>query len=365
MKRFFEEILSSIVIFIIFFILTKPIHSKRNNHNKDLDNGEQGLSLWINEQQLKVLSGYAFRVYAIHNSCVNIDLRDPNFSQKLPTIPSEVNSVNFTWTSGGKKYNYNFDRLESSDKNILKPPTVSIKTKGRIPKRQKDFSIFLPCTGNLSGVAAFGIGLLIQDRHGKQLPGTPLRLTFNKECAHRGPDPECDKKCNSNGHCNPEKVCQCKNGYMGQYCQTALCYPQCMNGGSCVAPNVCSCPPGYQGKHCEGGICANKCLNGGKCIQKDKCKCSKGYFGPRCEMSRCFIPCKNGGKCIGTNKCDCPLGLRGDHCEIGQRDKSYRCRKPCVHGECLTNRTCKCQEGFTGRFCNQRKWKPRIDESGS
>lgn len=40
---------------------------------------------------------------------------------------------------------------------------------------------------------------------------------------------------------------------MGQYCQTALCYPQCMNGGLCTAPAVCSCPKGYQGRHCEGG----------------------------------------------------------------------------------------------------------------
>lgn len=41
---------------------------------------------------------------------------------------------------------------------------------------------------------------------------------------------------------------------MGQYCQTALCYPQCMNGGNCTAPAICSCPKGYQGRHCEGGI---------------------------------------------------------------------------------------------------------------
>lgn len=72
--------------------------------------------------------------------------------------------------------------------------------------------------------------------------------------AFAGPDPECDKKCANQGWCNSEKICQCPDGYMGQHCRTALCYPQCMNGGNCTAPGVCSCPPGYQGRHCEGGM---------------------------------------------------------------------------------------------------------------
>lgn len=67
------------------------------------------------------------------------------------------------------------------------------------------------------------------------------------------PDPECDKKCANGGFCNAEKICQCKEGYMGQYCKTALCYPKCVNNGTCIAPGTCSCPPGYQGRHCEGG----------------------------------------------------------------------------------------------------------------
>lgn len=70
---------------------------------------------------------------------------------------------------------------------------------------------------------------------------------------YSGPDPECDKKCANQGWCNHVKICQCPEGYMGQYCKTALCYPQCMNGGNCTAPGVCSCPQGYQGRHCEGG----------------------------------------------------------------------------------------------------------------
>lgn len=48
------------------------------------------------------------------------------------------------------------------------------------------FSVFLPCSGNNSGIASFGIGLLIESRKGKPLPGTPLRLRLRKECAQRG-----------------------------------------------------------------------------------------------------------------------------------------------------------------------------------
>lgn len=345
----------------------------RRNRDRDKHDEDTDLSLWINEQQLKVLSGFSFKVYAISNGKVYIDLRDPDFNLYLPTIPSEVNHVNFTWKSGPKKYYYHFDRLQSLDETILKAPTVSIKTKGKIPREEKDFSIFLPCTGNNSGTAMFSIGLLIQNRKGKPLPGTPLRLRFKKECAHRGvydrtslassqgPDPDCDKKCKNNGFCNHDKICQCKEGYMGQYCQTALCYPQCMNGGNCTAPAVCSCPPGYQGRHCEGGICTEKCLHGGKCIQKDKCQCSKGYYGLRCEFSKCVIPCANEGRCIGNNRCRCPQGFRGDHCEIGRRQRST-CKKPCRHGVCKADHTCKCDRGWYGRFCNSREKRKRHNQ---
>lgn len=78
-------------------------------------------------------------------------------------------------------------------------------------------------------------------------------IKFFSNNKNKAPDPECNKKCANGGWCNHEKICQCPEGYMGQYCRTALCYPQCMNGGFCTAPAVCSCPKGYQGRHCEGG----------------------------------------------------------------------------------------------------------------
>lgn len=126
----------------------------------------------------------SMEIYAIINGNVQPHILDPNFEKYLPVIPSEVSYVNFTWKSGNKKYYYNFDRLESYDPQILEPPVISIKTKGKVPKRPKEFSVFLPCIGNSSGIAKFGIGLLIE-RRGKPLNGTPLRLTLRKECSQR------------------------------------------------------------------------------------------------------------------------------------------------------------------------------------
>lgn len=56
-----------------------------------------------------------------------------------------------------------------------------------------EFSVWLPCSDENSGIAIFSIGLLIQTRRtGKPLPGTPLRLTLKKECARRGMLPDDD-----------------------------------------------------------------------------------------------------------------------------------------------------------------------------
>lgn len=85
------------------------------------------------------------RVFAIMNGHISPYILDPNFSHKLPIIPSEVGYVNFTWRSR-KKYYYNFDTLTSSDEKVLSPPVLSIKTQGRVPKTDKgnSYSYFLP-----------------------------------------------------------------------------------------------------------------------------------------------------------------------------------------------------------------------------
>uniref|UniRef100_A0A1A9X2F4 EGF-like domain-containing protein n=1 Tax=Glossina brevipalpis TaxID=37001 RepID=A0A1A9X2F4_9MUSC len=300
--------------------------AQHHHHHHHQINEDENISLWINDQQLKMLTALFFprasaigRMYAIKNGSVLYDILDGSAYKYLEylVLPPEVNYVNFTWKSG------------------------------------HHFSVFLPCNGNNSGTAVVKISLSIHNRKGVSLPGTPLRLNFKKGCAHRGPDPECHLKCGEHGTCNHNNICQCHPGYIGQYCETPVCFPQCMNGGNCTAPSVCTCPDGYQGIKCEGGMCAEKCLNGGKCIKKDKCECPRGYYGLRCEFSKCEISCMHGGRCVGTNLCKCAPGLSGDHCEIGQKQRPT-CKDNCKFGHCMSNNKCKCLEGYYGRFCNRR-----------
>ncbi|RWS27090.1 hypothetical protein B4U80_05337 [Leptotrombidium deliense] len=268
---------------ILTIVMSSVIEHKGNS---EVSNGD--ISLWIDEKQVKDLSGFPMRIYAIVDGAVLPYVLDPNFEKYLPIIPSEVASVNFTWKSGeSKRYNYNFDQLMSYNEDILANPLISIDTKGEVPKKPRTFEVFLPCVGNVSGIASLAIGLAIFNDGRKNLPGTPLRLKLQKQCAHHAPDPECDQRCANGGWCNKNKICECPKGYIGKYCQSALCYPVCMNGGVCMSPGVCTCTDNFQGPHCEGGICREKCLNGGKCVQKDTCKCRRGYYGRRCEFSKC------------------------------------------------------------------------------
>lgn len=119
---------------------TRQDHNRYHSDERDLDND---LSLWIDEQQVKMFSGFKMKIYAIDNGKVSQHIKDPNFNQYLPIIPSEVSTVNFTWMSGNKKYYYNFDRLESLDENILKAPTISIKPQGKVPRDPKGIRILI------------------------------------------------------------------------------------------------------------------------------------------------------------------------------------------------------------------------------
>ncbi|XP_054711110.1 protein shifted-like [Uloborus diversus] len=303
--------------------------------------------------------GFPMDIFVITDAAVLPYILDPNFEKYLPVIPSEVNEFKFTWRSPDHEYHYEFFKLKSLHPELMRDPVLSIEPRGRVPRRNRSFSVTLRCVGGSSGTASFEIGIKIENQRGLYLPGTPLSLHLRKQCATQtGPDPLCDKRCANGGRCNAEKICECPKGYMGKFCESALCYPNCMNGGTCVSPGICACPDGYQGPHCEGGLCLNPCLNKGKCIRKDRCKCTNGYYGERCEYSKCkSVPCLNGGRCIGINKCRCKEGYSGNQCEVSESPQLIQgefCKKKCVHGTCL-NQRCSCEKGWFGSRCKRSK----------
>lgn len=157
------------------------------------------------------------KIFAIVDGSVLPYVLDPNFEKYLPIIPSEVTSVNFTWKSGEtRNYRYDFYELKSYNKSILEAPIISVEPQGLVPKKPAIFQVFIPCNGNASGVASFSIGLRIIDHVTTQpLPGTPIKLRLQKQCAfdRHSPDPECDKKC-GNGKCNKDKICVCPTGIL-------------------------------------------------------------------------------------------------------------------------------------------------------
>lgn len=85
------------------------------------------------------------KIFAIDDGRVSLHLKSPNqLNNNLPIIPSEVSCVNFTWRSGTKKYYYHFDRLQSLDESILKPPSISIRTQGKVPQEAKGMLYIFP-----------------------------------------------------------------------------------------------------------------------------------------------------------------------------------------------------------------------------
>lgn len=73
------------IILCISYIDTRNDYRNRHHGHIDKDND---LSLWINEQQVKVFSGFSMKVYAIDNGRVNPHVRD-----KVGSFKKFINEV--------------------------------------------------------------------------------------------------------------------------------------------------------------------------------------------------------------------------------------------------------------------------------
>lgn len=160
-----------------------------------------------------------------------------------------------------------------------------------------------------------------------------------------------------------------------------ICDAQCFINGNCIVPGKCECQKGWRGNNCQE--CAANCANNGYCSNDNptKCICPPGWAGLTCQIRMkplCFKnTCKNGGTCNSTRvavnsnnpeifQCVCPKDFGGNDCSIKVNLKFNKtcfqmdgCSNlPCGrHGVCTIindfNFICKCNNGFSGKYCTE------------
>ncbi|MFQ6704099.1 MAG: hypothetical protein ACLRFP_03410, partial [Alphaproteobacteria bacterium] len=143
--------------------------------------------------------------------------------------------------------------------------------------------------------------------------------------------------------------------------------PVCSGHGTKDTEGLCVCDTGYAGDNCEtcaggfinqGGVCYAElgCVNGTQ--NKDKCDCRNGWNGTLCETANA---------CEGYET-SCPVGYaqsatcqRGDtpvyqcnNCAAGYEKFGDSCFEKinCNHGTQSGDRTCDCNQGWSGDVCN-------------
>ncbi|VDD81910.1 unnamed protein product [Mesocestoides corti] len=205
--------------------------------------------------------------------------------------------------------------------------------------------------------------------------------------------------------------CVCLPGWTGELCDQNIddCVDKCLNGGTChdlIGDYYCTCPDGFSGRNCEiNHKCAsNPCQNGGICVEVEggfECVCPEGVTGDFCEHAKRGCdpnPCENQAPCYNLTPhnyfCKCNASFFGRHCEhprpyCGPQGCSglvdpcsdhtspmqipllpavtFNAQSTAVmtgscgdHGICLRDpqtaeHSCYCENGYTGRFCQQRK----------
>ncbi|MCP3876982.1 MAG: hypothetical protein GY701_01105 [Sulfitobacter sp.] len=212
----------------------------------------------------------------------------------------------------------------------------------------------------------------------------------------------CIDDCGPNGYCAATDYCDCHPGWVGVV--PPLCsievetscfglpasgqFPHevCSGNGQCIDTDRCACEPGFYGPMCEHGGAVScfgesgnaACSGNGECVAEDTCRCAVGWHGDNCEVAFGDLECPeyfgrecngNGecvfdyfdtdGRAIGTCDCDPQWSYDTTYCST----RSWVChgtvrvyhetdQGDCVHGHCLYEDHCECEEGWMGDRCS-------------
>jgi len=87
--------------------------------------------------------------------------------------------------------------------------------------------------------------------------------------------------CGGHGNC-VSGICECNDGWSGEYCGTDLCDNiDCGGHGNCVS-GICECNDGWSGQFCQVNDCDNiVCGKHGSCVS-GACVCDENWLGDDC-----------------------------------------------------------------------------------
>ncbi|GFY11543.1 tenascin-X [Trichonephila clavipes] len=132
----------------------------------------------------------------------------------------------------------------------------------------------------------------------------------------------------------------------------------CDNGGTCDSNKVCSCKKGTSGDFCDiiEGCNELKCPEDiSECVLDEKsgrgaCKCkdiNKVYLNGKCVACRSDGDCKNKGTCGSDNLCSCKKGTSGDQCQTIAGCDELKCNATvsrCQFNETAEKGMCQCYD---------------------
>ena len=168
----------------------------------------------------------------------------------------------------------------------------------------------------------------------------------------------CDEECSLHGNCS-NGTCSCAVGWRGDVCSKKGCPGReldCSGKGVClISSGQCVCYNGWKGTGCETPDCPGTpdCNNVGICdgsVDPPVCiNCTNGTMGTACNQ-----PCLYGSEDMSRRGiCICDSCYEGFSCDI-------LCDG---NGICL-NSTCKCDQGWKGKFCKDVDCPGEPDCSG-